>query len=77
MSASSTAQTTSGSAHPGRVTTPPTQTRVAWYAGLGAMAMIGLIEWPVALAVGATHYIQNHSNDKLADQLADGIDAGV
>lgn len=59
------------------MTTPSTQTRVAWYAGLGAMAMIGLIEWPVAVVVGATHYIQNHSNDQLADQVAGGIDAGV
>ena len=75
MSASSSATPTGQTAH--RVTTPPTQARLAWYAGLGAMAMIGLIEWPVAVVLGATHYIQNHSNDQLADQLLGGIDAGV
>jgi hypothetical protein len=60
-----------------RVTTPSTQARLAWYAGLGAMAAIGLIEWPVALVVGATHFVQNHSNDELADQLAEGVGSGA
>jgi hypothetical protein len=42
-------------AHAGRVVgshLPPPE-RVAYYAGLGFLAVVGLIEWPVAAAIGA------------------------
>jgi hypothetical protein len=31
---------------------PPVE-RLAYYAGLGALAALGIIEWPVAAAIGA------------------------
>jgi len=65
----------SGSRHGTRG--PSTRVRLAWYGGIGAMAAINLIEWPVALVVAASHYIQDHSNDQLADELVGGADAGV
>ena len=35
----------------------PTGKRLLWIGGLGAMATIGLLEWPVAVAVGAGSFI--------------------
>jgi hypothetical protein len=31
--------------------------RLIWWGGLGAMATIGLLEWPVAVAVGAGTFV--------------------
>jgi hypothetical protein len=31
--------------------------RLIWLGGLGAMATIGLLEWPVAVAVGAGSFV--------------------
>lgn len=32
---------------------PPSPERAAFYAGLGALAVLGAVEWPVAAAIGA------------------------
>lgn len=67
------------------VTLPLTNTRInlpdrpalAWYAGIGAMAAAELVEWPVALLIAGTHFIENHSHHRDIEELADGIDAGA
>jgi hypothetical protein len=67
------------------VTVPGTSTKLnlpdhaglAWYAGLGAMATIELIEWPVALLIAGTHFIGNHAHNRDVQELAEGIDAGA
>jgi hypothetical protein len=67
------------------VTLPGTETKVnlpdraglAWYAGLTAMAAIELIEWPVAVLIAGTHFIENHSHNRDIQELAEGIDAGA
>lgn len=43
----------------GRVTNELDSTggRVAWFAGLGAMAALEVIDWPVAVLLGATHLV--------------------
>lgn len=41
------------------------------------MAAAELIEWPVALLVGATHSIENHSHSRDIQELAEGVDAGA
>jgi hypothetical protein len=38
---------------PGRLLAEPAGKRLLWIGGLGAMAAVELLEWPVALAVGA------------------------
>lgn len=48
-----------------------------WYAGIGAMALIDLIEWPIAALVAGTHFIEHHSRSKDIQDLCDGIDAGA
>ena len=40
----------------GEVMIPPPD-RVAYYAGVGVMAALGLIEWPLALVVAAGHVL--------------------
>jgi hypothetical protein len=42
---------------PGWLMAEPAGKRLLWLGGLGAMATIGLLEWPVAVAVGAGSYI--------------------
>jgi len=51
--------------------------RVAWFAGLGAMAAFELIEWPLALIIGVTHVIETTSRDQMVEELAGGVEAGV
>jgi hypothetical protein len=71
--------------HPASVSVPGTDVRInlpdrpalAWYAGIGAMAAIELIEWPVALLITGTHFIENHSRSRSIQELCDGIDAGA
>lgn len=55
----------------------PGQADLAWYAGLGAMAATELVEWPVALLIAGTHFIENHVHDRDIQQLAEGVDAGA
>ena len=45
----------------GKVRLPPPQT-LAWLAGLTALAVLEVVEWPVAVAIGAGHLLasQNH-----------------
>ena len=38
---------------PGRLLSEPAGKRLLWIGGLGAMVAVELLEWPVALAVGA------------------------
>lgn len=40
----------------GDVPLPPPD-RLAYYAGLGAIAAFGVIDWPVALVIGAGHIL--------------------
>lgn len=50
---------------------------MAWYAGIGAMAALEWIEWPVALIVTGTHFIENHAHSRSIQDLAEGIEAGA
>ncbi|MFI5928811.1 hypothetical protein ACIA3K_22965 [Micromonospora sp. NPDC051543] len=52
----------------GEVAVPPPD-KVAYYAGLGVLAALQVIEWPLALAITAGHL--------LADQHFSGLVRGV
>ncbi|MCW3844198.1 hypothetical protein ONA70_29325 [Micromonospora yasonensis] len=47
----------------------PTPDKVAYYAGLGVLAALQVIEWPIALVITAGHL--------LADQHLSGVVKGV
>jgi hypothetical protein len=49
---------------------------LAWYAGLAAMAVLDLIDWPVALAIATGHAIAHRSHNKALAEFAQGIEAG-
>lgn len=55
----------------------PDRSGLLWYAGIGAMAAAELIEWPIALLVAGTHFIENHSRSRDIQELAEGVDAGA
>lgn len=42
----------------GEVMVPPPE-RVAYYAGIGALAAVGLIEWPLAVVMAAGHVLSD------------------
>jgi hypothetical protein len=50
---------------------------LAWYAGIGAMAAAEVVEWPVALLVAGTHFIENNARNRDMQELADGISSGA
>ncbi|WP_428962778.1 hypothetical protein [Micromonospora fluostatini] len=52
----------------GEVAVPPPD-KVAYYAGLGVLAAVGVIEWPLALVITAGHL--------LADQHLSGLAKGI
>jgi hypothetical protein len=49
---------------------------LAWYAGLTAMALFEVIEWPIAIAVAVGHEIAHRSRNKALRELVEGIEAG-
>jgi hypothetical protein len=71
--------------HPPSVAIPGTDSRInlpdrpalAWFAGIGAMAAMQLIEWPVAVLITGTHFIENHAHNRNIQELADGIGSGA
>ena len=44
----------------GEVVIPPPD-RVAYYAGVGVLAAVGLIEWPLAVVVAAGHVLADQN----------------
>lgn len=54
----------------------PTRGTLAWYLGLGAMTALEVIEWPVALVVGAGHMLATHSRSQTARELGEGVESG-
>jgi Na+-transporting methylmalonyl-CoA/oxaloacetate decarboxylase beta subunit len=50
---------------------------MAWFLGLGAMTAFEVIEWPVALIVGAAHAIQLRAHNQVVKQLAGGAESGA
>ena len=55
----------------------PDRAAVAWYAGLGVMAALELVEWPFALAVAGTHFLANHAQRRDVQELVEGLEAGI
>jgi hypothetical protein len=50
----------SGSVHVGPLALP-SPGKAAYYAGLGVLAVAEIIEWPVAVAIGAGTYVAQHT----------------
>ncbi|MDQ6692563.1 MAG: hypothetical protein M3Z13_07330 [Candidatus Dormibacteraeota bacterium] len=59
-----------------RVTLPP-PAHLAWYVGVGIMAALEVVEWPVALVIAASHAIAQRTHDKTVANLAEGAESGA
>ncbi|MEO3775839.1 hypothetical protein ABGB16_03090 [Micromonospora sp. B11E3] len=56
----------------GEVAVPPPD-KVAYYAGLGVLAAVGVIEWPMALVITAGHLLADQHLSGLARGLGDAL----
>ncbi len=54
----------------------PGRGSLAWYAGLGAMTALEVIEWPVALLVAAGHALSTHAHNPELHELGEGVESG-
>ncbi len=51
--------------------------RLAWYLGLGLMAVFDVIEWPLAIVIAVGHEIAHRARTEALRELAEGIEAGA
>jgi hypothetical protein len=47
---------------------------LAYYGGLAALAALQLIEWPIALVLGAGHVLAESHHSRLAQELGDAFE---
>lgn len=57
----------------GTVRVPEPQ-RLAFYAGLAALAVLGVVEWPVALVLGIGHMLAEDHNHKLLSDFGEALE---
>jgi len=50
---------------------------LGWYAGLAVMAIIEMIEWPLAIMMMLGHEIAHRAHSDALREFAEGIEAGV
>lgn len=56
------------------ITLPPVD-KLAFYAGLGAAAAVGVIEWPIALVTGLGHLLADDRRNRTVRALGEALDA--
>jgi len=52
----------------------PGRGSIAWYAGVGAITALEIIEWPVALVLATSHALATHARDPAARELGQGTE---
>jgi hypothetical protein len=58
----------------GTVTVPPPQ-KLAFYAVLGVLGALEIIEWPVALIVGAGHFLSEQHRSSVLQEAGQAAEA--
>ena len=51
--------------------------RFGWYAGVAVMAIIEIIEWPLAIVMMAGHEISHRTHSRALREFAEGVEAGA
>ncbi|HWC37633.1 MAG TPA: hypothetical protein VG476_03840 [Acidimicrobiales bacterium] len=51
--------------------------RAAFYAGLAALTVIEVIDWPVAVVIGVGHAVAHRAHNRALRGIAEGLEAGV
>ena len=57
----------------GTLRLPPRET-LAWFAGLATLTAVGLMEWPVAVAIGAGHLLAQQSHVRLLHDFGEALE---
>ncbi len=55
------------------LTVPPPE-QLAFYAGVGAMAVFGIMEWPVLAALVVGHALVNSQHNKVLQSLGEALE---
>ncbi|MCW3050723.1 MAG: hypothetical protein JWO74_5007 [Solirubrobacterales bacterium] len=55
----------------------PDRGSLAWYAGLGLMGALDVIDWPVALVVGVSHALATQARNPEVREAAEGTEAAA
>jgi hypothetical protein len=50
--------------------------RLGWYAGVAVMAIVEIIEWPLAIVMMVGHEIAHRAHRQALRDFAEGIEAG-
>jgi len=51
--------------------------RLCWYAGLAVMAIIEVVEWPLAILMMMGHEIAHRAHNQALRDFAEGVEAGA
>ena len=51
--------------------------RLGWYAGLTVMAIVEIIEWPLAIIMMVGHEIAHRAHSQALRDFAEGVEAGA
>ncbi|GAA0360472.1 hypothetical protein NE235_21460 [Actinoallomurus spadix] len=57
----------------GRVELPPPE-RLVYYAGLGLLAVLEVVEWPVALVIGTGHLLADQRHRRALHALGEALE---
>jgi len=57
----------------GTVRLPPPET-LAWFGGLAVLGVLGVMEWPVAVAIGAGHLLAQQSHLRLLHDFGEALE---
>lgn len=60
-----------------RATTDRPHPRLAWYTGLAVMAVLEVIEWPLAIVLVLGHEIAHRAHSEALRDFAEGVEAGA
>jgi len=60
----------------GRVRIPRPE-QLAYYGALAGLAALEIIDWPIALAIGAGHALASNHHSKVAQELGEALDEDV
>lgn len=57
----------------GELRLPPGDT-LAWLGGLAALAVVGVLDWPVAAVIGAGHVLAHQNHLRLLKDFGEGLE---
>jgi hypothetical protein len=57
----------------GRLPVPP-PAHLAWYAGVGALAVFGVVDWPVAVLIGVGKALADNRSNETLRQFGEALE---